>query len=189
LNLIDLRRKKFIWTGCAQITGGKHKVNWIRSARPKECGVLGILHLTKFARALCLRWLWQDWASSARFWTTLELPCTTKDRQLFATATSISVGDGTKVSFWNYVWVQGLRPKDIVALIFNVSRRKDRSLSEALWNHTWIRDLNLFSAKVTEQHIVVYCRHWSILQRISLQPGICDSISWKLLEDRHYSAK
>ena len=58
-----------------------------------------------------------------------------------------------------------------------------------MWNHTWIRDLNLFSVEVTEQHIVEYCRLWSILQRISLQPGICDSISWKLSEDRQYSAK
>jgi hypothetical protein len=73
-----------------------------------------------------------------------------------------------------------VRPKDIVPLIFNVSRRKNRSLSEALWKHTWIRDLNLFYAEVKEQHIVEYCRLWSILQRISLQPGICDSISWKL---------
>jgi hypothetical protein len=79
LNLIDLRRKKFLWTGCAQITEGKCKVNWIRSVRPKECEGLGMLHLTKFARALRLRWLWQDWASSARFWTASELPCMTKD--------------------------------------------------------------------------------------------------------------
>jgi hypothetical protein len=67
LNLIDSRRKKFLWAGCVQIMGGKCKVNWIRFARPKVCGGLGILHLTKFARALRLRWLWQDWASSARF--------------------------------------------------------------------------------------------------------------------------
>jgi hypothetical protein len=105
------------------------------------------------------------------------------------TATSVSVGNMTKVSFWNDAWAQGLRPKDIAPLIFNVSRRKNGSLSEALLNHSWIRDLNLFSAEVAEQHIVQYCRLWSILQRISLQPGICDSISWKLLADRHYSVK
>jgi hypothetical protein len=56
-------------------------------------------------------------------------------------------------------------------------------------NHTWIRDHNLFSVEVTKQHIGEYCRLWSILQRISLQPGICDSISWKLSEDRQYLAK
>jgi hypothetical protein len=87
------------------------------------------------------------------------------------------------VSFWNDAWVQGLRLKDIVPLIFNVSRKKNRSLSEAMLNHTWIMDLNLFFAEVAEQHIVKYCRLWSILQRISLQPGICDSISWKLSAD------
>jgi hypothetical protein len=56
----------------------------------------------------------------------------TKDRQLFAAVTSILVGDGTKVSFWNDAWVQGLILKDIAPLIFNVSQRKNRSLSEAL---------------------------------------------------------
>jgi hypothetical protein len=145
---------------------------------------MGILHLTKFARALRLRWLWQEWASTARFWTASELPYMTKDRQLFAATTLISVGDRTKVSFWKVAWAQGLRPKDIAPLIFNVPQRKNNSLSEAMLNHTWIRDLNLFSAEVTEQHIVEYCRLWSILQRISLQPGICDSISWKLSIDR-----
>jgi hypothetical protein len=151
------------------------KLDLFRKA--KKCGGLGIFHSTKFVGLLRLRLLWQEWSSSARLWMVSELPCTTKDRQLFVAETSTSVGDGTKMSFWNDAWAQGLRPKDFAPLIFNVSRRKNISLSEALLNHTWIRDLNMFSADVTEQHLVEYCRLWSMSQRISLQPGICDSIS------------
>ena len=42
------------------MTGGKCKVNWIRAARSKRGGGLGILRLGKFSRALRLRWLWKQ---------------------------------------------------------------------------------------------------------------------------------
>lgn len=54
LEEIDTIRKRFSWAGAAAITGGKCKVNWIRSARPTRLGGLGILNLKRFARSLRL---------------------------------------------------------------------------------------------------------------------------------------
>lgn len=61
-------------------------------------------------------------------------------------------------------------------------------LGEALANNTWIRDLNLLTDEMTAQHFVEYCKLWSASQRITLQPGIGDTISWKLTKDQQYSA-
>jgi len=36
LEEIDVIRKRFFWAGAAAITGGKCKVNWVRSARPTQ---------------------------------------------------------------------------------------------------------------------------------------------------------
>ena len=60
LKLFDDKRKKFMWAGNEELTGGKCKVNWTRAARSKKGAGLGILHLGKFSRALRLRWLWKQ---------------------------------------------------------------------------------------------------------------------------------
>jgi hypothetical protein len=56
-------RRRFLWAGDKQLSGGKCKVNWTQTCLPKESGGLGIPNLEKFARALRLRWLWHHWVS------------------------------------------------------------------------------------------------------------------------------
>ena len=99
LKLLDDKRKKFLWAGNEEPTGGKCKVNWTRVARSKKGGGLGILHLGKFSRALRLRWLWKHCKKEQGQWLDADMPCTTKDKQLFAAATTITVGNGERISF------------------------------------------------------------------------------------------
>jgi glycerol kinase len=68
---------------------------------------LGILHLGNFARALRLRWLWKEWEEDRTMMNNLDTMCDTTDRFLFAAATSITIGDGTRTSFWSSAWLQG----------------------------------------------------------------------------------
>ena len=49
LEEIDNKQRQFLWAGTEMLTGGKCKVNWIRTARSKKNGGLGVLHLKKFA--------------------------------------------------------------------------------------------------------------------------------------------
>ena len=104
---LDKIRMRFLWAGGEELTGGKCKVNWTKSCMPKELGGLGILNLEKFARALRLRWLWHSWVSPDKPWASTELPCDETDRLLFATCTTIRIGNGRKASFWDSGWVQG----------------------------------------------------------------------------------
>jgi len=99
LQLIDSKRKQFLWAGNEVLTGGKCKVNWIRAARSKKGGGLGILHLGKFSRALRLRWLWKLCKKENGQWLDSETPCTNKDKQFFAAATTITVGNGDSIPF------------------------------------------------------------------------------------------
>lgn len=96
---------------------GKCKINWSRTYFPTASGGLGILNLDKFARALRLRWLWYEWRSPEKAWVGSGTPCNDIDKLLFVAATSITVGDGARVSFWESAWLQGRRLKDVAPLV------------------------------------------------------------------------
>ena len=58
---IDKARRRFLWAGDGEISGGKCKVAWPLVAKPIEFEGLGILDFERFSRALRLRWLWFSW--------------------------------------------------------------------------------------------------------------------------------
>jgi hypothetical protein len=47
----DSTIRDFLLEACDKVTRGKCKVNWEAVCKPKDCGGLGILNLTKFASA------------------------------------------------------------------------------------------------------------------------------------------
>jgi len=184
---LDRKRKKFLWAGNENLTGGKCKVNWARACMPLENGGLGILNMEKFARALRTRWLWHEWNSEDKAWIGLGNPCDETDRLFFAVATSITLGDGMKADFWNSGWMGGCRRKDIVPAIFAISRKKSRKVREALQDDNWVSNLDMHSI-ITIQHIQQLVHLWNLVQDIHLDPAQRDSITWKLSTDGQYKA-
>jgi hypothetical protein len=123
---IDRLRRSFLWRGETpdKVYGGHSLVNWPTSCRPKPKGGLGILDLERFACALRLRWLWFQWRYKDRAWTGLDLPCDSKDRDLFAASTVVTIGNGQTASFWLSSWAHGRTLKSIAPTLFSKAKRK-----------------------------------------------------------------
>jgi hypothetical protein len=80
------------------------------------------LNLQNFASALCIRWLWHERDEEPKPWVGLGNTCTTQDKELFAVATKVTIGNGKKTIFLESTWVHGASLKDIAPLIFDLSK-------------------------------------------------------------------
>ncbi|WVZ62399.1 hypothetical protein U9M48_012155 [Paspalum notatum var. saurae] len=177
LEEIDKLRKRFLWAGNENLTGGKCKVNWPTVARPLDLGGLGVLDIHRFGRALRLCWLWRQWEDPNAPWAGLETPCNDTDKLLFAAATKITIGNGDKTSFWHCAWVEGRGPKDIAPDIFAASLDRKLSVREALVDNAWVSRIDL-QAIQTADHLKQFVELWSFAQLVSLAQNTEDRIDW-----------
>jgi hypothetical protein len=153
---IDRIRRSFLWRGETpdKVYGGHSLVNWPTTCLPKVKGGLGILDLERFARALRLRWLWFQWRHKERAWAKMEIPCDSKDRDLFAASTLVTIGDGNTASFWNSSWAQGKAPKNIAPTLFKKAKRKKITVQKALQGNKWISHISPITSEVEIQEYV-----------------------------------
>jgi mannosylglycoprotein endo-beta-mannosidase len=154
-----------LWACKETVSGGKCKVNWQKVCRPKELGGLGVLDLERFSRALRLRWLWYEWKAPDKPWVGTETPNGAADRDLFNAATRVTIGNGAKASFWSSSWLHGAPPKDLAPLVFKASKRKNRTVHDALTDNNWIADIAVDA--FTADHMEQYVRLWELLSGIS----------------------
>lgn len=119
-------RRSFLWKGedPDHSNPGDSLINWQTVCRPKNLGGAGLPDLDRFSRALRLQWLWFKWKEEEKPWVGMELPCDGLDVKLFQAATTISVGNGAKTSFWNDNWLQNQCLKDFAPNCFRLAKRK-----------------------------------------------------------------
>lgn len=129
---IDHIRRSFLWKGSADANGGHSLVQWARVKRPKHLGVLGVLDLELFSRALRLRWLWFDCVDEDRLWVGGAIPVSEVDRQLFRVCTTVWLGKGSKAQFWESSWLDGKAPRDIAPRLYKLAWRKKLKVREQL---------------------------------------------------------
>src|SRR6185312_11745460 len=98
------------------------------------------------------------------------------------------IGDGRKTQFWDSAWMQGCRPRDVAPSLFEISKRKNRTLYEALHANTWIRDIDLQHPTFSAHHFAEFVQVWKETQQIHLRSGVQYEIAWKLTESKQYSA-
>ncbi|KAG2569704.1 hypothetical protein PVAP13_7NG435625 [Panicum virgatum] len=146
-----------------------------------------MLNLERFARALRLRWLWQEWVAPDKAWVGTETPFDNIDRLLFAACTTITLGNGSKTKFWSDGWLQGCRPKDLAPNLYKISKRKKISVQTAFTANSWIHDIPQ-QPGLTTTHLSELAALWIRTQNIQLQPNQQDQISWKLTTSGQYSA-
>jgi hypothetical protein len=117
-------RRNFLWTPDQQAVGGKCLVSWQKVCAPTIYGGLGVKDLQAYSRALRLRWEWFRWTARDRPWVGSETPCDESDKALFASCTTISIGNGKTASFWADRWLHGRAPKQMALLCFGLAVRK-----------------------------------------------------------------
>lgn len=108
----------------------------------------------------------------------MEIPCLDSDRNLFAAATRIHLGDGKMAKFWLSAWLFGEAPKDLAPLIFASSTRKHQTIFAALQNGRWVQDINL-STGFSVLHIDQFVRLWTKINQVHLTQDTPDEIFWK----------
>lgn len=159
LKELDKTRRRFLWAGDGQLTGGKCKVAWTKVCAPTEQGGLGIKELGLFSRSMRLCWLWFEWEDRDRPWKGLELPVDDDDRRLFNAATMVSLGNGRRASFWRSRWLDGEAPATLFPNLFNHSKRKNRTVQEALTDSRWVRDVDHnMSQQIISEFLDLWCR-------------------------------
>jgi hypothetical protein len=171
---IDRIHRSFLWKGSANAQGGHSLVRWERVKRPKYVGVLGVLDLEMFSRALRLRWLWYEWMEPDRPWFGADVPCSEVDRQLFRVSTVVKIGNGQTASFWSSSWLNGRAPRDIAPNLFKLAWCKKNSVAEDLQNDRCTRGLWRIN---NSDQITEFIHLWGLLQDIQLN-GDPESISW-----------
>ena len=182
LKEIDKMRRKFLW---GELTGGKCKVAWATVCTPQPYGGLGIKDLDYFSQSLRLRWLWFSWDDRPRPWEGLQIPVTEEDKALFNAATVVELGNGKKASFWNSRWLNGEALASRFPLLHRHSKRKNRSVAQALTDNKWISDTD---HNLSQPIIAEYLELWELLEDIVLDNSRQDTISWVLTSDGAYSA-
>ena len=161
---------------------------WKQVRRPTKLGGLGVLDIYKFSRALRLRWLWQSWKSGNKPWVGMEIPCTNTDRRLFDAATKITIGNGAKALFWHSAWLDGCCPKDMAPTIFALSRKKNRTVQQAVAANVWVQDLNVLQINSALQ-ISQFVTLWEKVRSTHLDPNLQDQITWRFCASGEYSAR
>ena len=71
--------------------------------------------------------------------------------------------------------------------VYKISKRKNRTLQEALNGNTWIKDLDLLHPSFSAQLFVEFVQLWKIVQQVNLRLHTQDEIAWKFSESGQFS--
>ena len=115
----------------------------------------------------------------------MPVPCSLSDRQLFATATTVNIGDGRIARFWFDSWMEGRAPFSAFPGLFLASRRKHRSVCEAMHEQRWVADLR---GRITTELLPAFVSLWLAVAELQLVPDAADTFTWRCSESGSYSA-
>jgi hypothetical protein len=105
--------------------------------------------------------------------------CAPLDVDLFTAATKVTIGNGKKALFWEASWINGMRPKDIAPLIFDLLKHKKCTVAKALEVNFWVSQINNQDG-LSLEHIVQFAKLLEALDGVHLQNKVTDTIIWNL---------
>jgi hypothetical protein len=95
---------------------------------------------------------------------------------------------GTKRLFWHSGWIDGHAPAKLFPLLYNHSRRKQRTVREAMLGGNWIGDI---AHDLNNEILREFFQLWNAIEsaQLNLDDGRDDQISWILESSGEYSTK
>ena len=103
----------------------------------------------------------------------MNIPCDDLDKKLFQVATTISVENGAKTSFWHDNWLHKRCPKELAPLCFSLAKRKNRRVQFELTNNNWLSSFRQITS-VEELHELVQLG--GLLQQVQLTQNVNDIV-------------
>ncbi|XP_025825128.1 uncharacterized protein LOC112900482 [Panicum hallii] len=118
----------------------------------------------------------------------MELPVDEVDIALFASATRVTVNNGRTARFWWSSWLNGNTPALLFPLLFKHSKRKNRTVAEAMLEEQWIQDI---SHDLTVHLLDEFVRMWGLIDEVNFDANNLesDTIIWTRTASGEYSAK
>jgi len=119
----------------------------------------------------------------------MELPIDDTDQALFTAATKMTVNNRKIARFWTASWIDGSSPALLFLNLYSHSKRKNRTVSEAMTNDQWIRDI---SHDLTVGLISEFVQLWTTLvEETHFDPSSAaeDTITWTRTASGEYTAK
>lgn len=115
------------------------------------------------------------------------MPIDAVDVALFAAATRVTVRNGRKASFWKSSWLHGKAPAYLFPSLYKHSKRKNRTVREALTGDVWIRDI---AHDLDHLLLKAFCDLWCLIDslHLDLDDTRDDEIFWILESSGQYSA-
>ena len=110
------------------------------------------------------------------------------DVALFNAATTVTVQDGRKASFWHSSWIEGRAPASLWPRLYAHSRKKNRTVRETFLNRRWVSDI---AHNLNQDLLKEYFEFWIAIDRVrpALDEAGEDMIIWGLESLGQYSSK
>ncbi|XP_035544681.1 uncharacterized protein LOC118348042 [Juglans regia] len=150
---IEKLQRDFLWSGLGD-ERKFHLVGWENVCSPLRDGGLGVRNVRAFNKALLGKWLWRynhergalwkgvvdmKYGSERWGWCSKEGRGTygvglwkfiRKGWGSFASNTRLRLGDGSRISFWQDVWLGNTALKDAYPMIFRIAREKEAMVAD-----------------------------------------------------------
>jgi hypothetical protein len=172
IDVLDVRRRAFLWAGEDSVSGAQCLVSWNKACLPKKEGGLGIRDLRLQNTCLLLKLIhrahdaensaWSHWLEM-EFGGLINCPYSTKDGVHLASLqrllpdywllTTVEVGDGRSTSFWHDCWTASRVLSVAFPALYTHARRGKSSVCSMLGlplRHTFIPRLS----SVAEEELV-----------------------------------
>ncbi|KAM0867750.1 hypothetical protein ACQ4PT_041790 [Festuca glaucescens] len=168
-------------SGCA--------IAWKDVCRPVELGGLGVLDIKRLSWALRARWPWLRHVDPAKPWAMFPIHSNAHVEALVHLATSIKLGNGTKVLFWSDRWIAGQNISQLAPAVLAAVRPNavsSISVAEGLTNNSWIRDI---SGTLSVEGVLQFLLLVNLTEAQVLSPATEDEFIWNLSSSSLYSSK